>query len=334
MSANHIFIHAWWRSGSTYVWSKLRENEALVCYYEPLHERLARLDLKTIAQPHSIEKSRSLRHPPQKEHYYAEYAELLRLDNLHFSPELSYDRYLLRPEQTNEPLRVYIDGLITAAFVSGRIPALCFCRSQMRSAWMRKVFGGTHIAQIRNPTDQWASFNRDRGTYFTDRLLTIALQLYNLHPTCFAHIEQFARFARFMSNRPASLADQLVGMFLKKRDLLALFLLIWTASTLQAISHCDFVLDIDRLSNDLGYRRTVMDWFATRGCSVDFFDCASPSSVELPLPAPELERVLDETTNAICTNASPLVIADHATVAQWLPSLWPTTGNVLRPTQP
>ncbi len=33
-----MFIHAWWRSGSSYVWSKLRANQSLICYYEPFNE--------------------------------------------------------------------------------------------------------------------------------------------------------------------------------------------------------------------------------------------------------------------------------------------------------
>lgn len=66
MRADRIFVHAWWRSGSTYVWSKLREDDSLVCYYEPLDERVARLTYDRIEQPHVIEKSRALRHPPKR----------------------------------------------------------------------------------------------------------------------------------------------------------------------------------------------------------------------------------------------------------------------------
>ena len=40
-----LFIHAWFRSGSTYIWSKLRNDEKLICYYEPFHEVLAEKSL-------------------------------------------------------------------------------------------------------------------------------------------------------------------------------------------------------------------------------------------------------------------------------------------------
>src|SRR6266446_6514573 len=180
-----IFIHAWWRSGSTYIWSKLRENESCICFYEPLHERLASLTPETIEESPEG-KSEALRHPIQTKNYYAEYGDLLRAGGLNFSPELSYDRYLLMPEQQDENLRLYIESLIGTSGAGQLKPILCFCRSQMRSAWMKAVFGGLHVCQIRNPFDQWASF--DIEPYFAVMMLTIALKLRASHPKAFAHI--------------------------------------------------------------------------------------------------------------------------------------------------
>lgn len=234
---------------------------------------------------------------------------------------------MLRPDEADEQLRVYISGLIKAACASGRTPALCFCRSQMRSAWMKNAFGGVHIAQIRNPVDQWASFEVE--PYFPHQMLAIALKLRNLHPLSFAHIEAFERFAQSASNRPGLPMEQLFGFFLKQKDFLAVFLLLWIASALQAISTADFVLDIDLLSTDLQYRDAAWQWFAAIGCAVDFSDCASPSG-ELPLAGAEFERMLAEAAAAIRGNASALVVASSAVVEKSLPSLSPTSRTVLR----
>jgi hypothetical protein len=327
MREERVFVHAWWRSGSTYVWGKLRENDRLVCYYEPLHERISRLSLDDIEHPQAIEKSRSLRHPMQTKSYYAEYATLLRSNGLGFSPTLSYERFLLRPEQTDEQLHKYIQGLIDAA--CGRTAVLCFCRSQMRSAWMRKTFGGVHIAQIRNLAAQWASFNTE-NPYFIERMLTIALRLRDLHPPAFAHIESFERFAQAVSSRPSLPVDQLYGSFIRQNDILAIFMVIWIASALQAISHSDFVLDIDLLSTDLQYRNVASQWFATIGHHIDFSDCASPSTGQLPLPAIEFDRMVDHAEKAIRSNASALVIASPRAVDKLLPSLSRLSGKILR----
>src|SRR4051812_35359104 len=122
-----IFIHAWWRSGSTYIWSKMRGNESCLCYYEPLHERLASLPPHIVEASPEIDRSTALRHPVQTKNYFAEYGDLLRTENLKFFPELSYDEYLLIPGQSNETLRAYIENLIEASKAAHLKPILCFC---------------------------------------------------------------------------------------------------------------------------------------------------------------------------------------------------------------
>jgi hypothetical protein len=243
MSADRISIHAWWRSGSTYVWSKLRENDSCCCYYEPLHEKILRLSPDVAEQPPDSEMSRRFRHPIPYKSYFAEYADLLRSGNLKFSRMFCYERFLLHPDEQDDRLRSYIGGLIEAASVSKRTPVLCFCRSQMRSAWMKKTFGGIHIAQITNPADQWASFNVE--PYFRKKMLTIALKPRQLQPLSFIHIEAFERFARHLSKGPWRQVEELFDRFISETDAFAVFLIIWIASTLQAISYSDFVLDID-----------------------------------------------------------------------------------------
>jgi hypothetical protein len=327
VGADPIFVHAWWRSGSTYVWSKLRQNDSCLCYYEPLHEKMARFSAAAIDQPPDPEQSRFFRHPPQTKNYLAEYAEPVRSDSLHFSPTLSYDRFLLQAGKSDEELRRYIDGLVTAALAAGRRPVLCFCRSQMRSAWMKQAFGGIHVAQIRNPSDQWASFGVE--PYFRNKMLIIALKLHGLHPNSFAHIEAFDRFARNMATRPSVPVQQMFKFFLKPKDILAVFLLLWIASALQATSHADFILDIDLLSVDAGHRRMATEWFDSIGCSADFSDCASPTANTPLIPATEFDRMLDDAVTAIRSEASSLVISEPGAIKDKLASLSSASRGVL-----
>jgi hypothetical protein len=331
LNEDPIFIHAWWRSGSTYIWLKLRENKSCRCYYEPLHERIADLNLAAIKAAPEIEFSRALRHPIPKKHYFAEYAKLLRSGSLHYFPELAYQRYLLLPGQADDRLRNYLDGLISSASAAKRRAILCFCRSQMRSAWMKQSCGGVHVAQIRNPADQWASFKID--SYFTFNMIMIALKLRDLHPHAFAHIEPFERFAQPLAKRrslPKDLIAKIVSQFVSQRDCFDVFLVIWIASALQAIAYCDFLLDIDLLSTDLDYRNSASRWFDSISCSVDFSDCSSPTSSELHLRSPLFERTVEDAAGAIRSGASSLVITDPKAVEKWLPSLSPLSRWILR----
>ena len=121
------------------------------CYYEPLHEKIARLDADTIERSPETDLSQALKHPIVKRDYFAEYVDLLRSGSLRYSPELAYDRYFLRPGQADIKLRNYLNGLISDARSAMRRAILCFCRSQMRSAWMKETFGGIHVASNTKP---------------------------------------------------------------------------------------------------------------------------------------------------------------------------------------
>lgn len=319
-----IFIHAGWRSGSTYVWSKLRRNQALCCYYEPLHERIAGITVETITAAAEPERSRFLRHPIQTANYFAEYQEFLS-SNMRFSADLSYDRFLLAPNQKDEKLYNYLEALIETALLTNRRPIFCFCRSQMRVGWMRNHFKGTHIAQIRNPIDQWASFNVE--SYFSQKTLLIALKLRARHPQSFMHIKTFERFAKEVEKRPYLPVEHIVDFFLKKEDVFEVFLVIWIASALQAISYSDYVLDIDLLSSDLNYRSATQNWFDAIGCPIEFNDCNSPSIARGALA--DRAAMFDSAVNAIRSNASQLMMVDPAAVKIHSHSLSPITKNLL-----
>jgi hypothetical protein len=325
--ADAIFVHAWWRSGSTYIWSKLRENNSCRCYYEPLHERIALLTADAVEAPPEVDVSQALRHPIPQKHYFAEYAELLRSGRLHYSPDLAYDRYFLRPGQPDDGLHLYLDQLISAAAGAGRRPVLCFCRSQMRSAWMKESFGGIHIAQIRNPFDQWTSFNVE--PYFTNKMLLIALRLRHSYPHAFAHIEPFERFAQHLAKRPSLSAELFSKFFVSAEDALAVFLTLWVVSALQAISFCDFVLDIDRLSTDVNYRHVVSQWFESIGCPIDFSDCSIPVSSGPQVRDPSFQGMVEVAASAIRTGTSSLVLTDTNVVKRRLSSFSPQSRRVL-----
>ena len=333
MSDQPVFIHAWWRSGSTYLWSKLRENESCRCYFEPLNPSIADLKPTSVERLPDIEDTQNLRHPTLKTHYFAEYADLLRSAKLSYSSDLAYDRYLLRPDQPDERLRDYLNGLIWSAAESKRRAVLCFCRSQMRSAWMKSVLGGLHVAQIRNPLDQWASFKSYQSEIrpnFSVDMIIIALKLRHLHPNAFVHIEEFERFAQQVSKRislPMNVISQyFVPQFVRQRDCFDVFLLLWIASTLQAIAYCDFVLDIDQLSTRPDYRNAAERWFASRDCPIDFSDCSSPTAAK---PNSALEQTVEEAVSALRSNAPSLVVTKPDSVRKSLPLLSPTSERIL-----
>ena len=306
-----LFIHAWFRSGSTYIWSKLRNDEKLICYYEPFHEVLAEKTLAEQIERHKpVETSQALKHPVQERHYFDEYKELLTRDQLNFTPDLSYRNYFLLPNQEDFPRRKYIQTLISHAFDENRLPVLSFCRSQMRSAWIKQNFQSTHIAQIRDPLSQYELFAVQ--PYFRNTMIRIALDLRRDDPACFAHIGHFDRFAGEFEKRPDLPAEQLYEFFLKPDDFLAIFLVIWMLSVLQSMSCSDLTLDIDGLARNTSYRSGVRDWFATLGCFCDFADCSIPSTTNFD--AEKASRMIVEAGRAFRENGCTFLVYDPSKI--------------------
>jgi len=249
----------------------------MICYYEPFHEVLSEPSLGEQIKNHKpLEAGLALRHPVQGQHYFYEYKELLEQNRLNFSPELSYQNYFLSEDQPDASRYTFIQTLISHAADANRTPALCFCRSQIRSAWIKKNFGGSHVGQVRDASAQYESFGV--LPYFRNTMITIALDLWRNHPGCFTHIPNFERFAAAFEKRKSLPAEQLYEYFLKPDDFVAIFLLIWLLSTLQSIGHSDLVLDIDRLSTDRSYQAFVQEWFAGLGCIIDLSDCVIPKA--------------------------------------------------------
>jgi len=161
--ARPVFLHGAWRSGSTYYWSRFRQAEGTLCFYEPLHHGLAKLTPKRIAEG-GEDATAALRHPPLSAPYFAEYAPLIRGRGVQgYSQSLAYERYHLDEDEAHPQLQRYIGGLLSHASFMGRRAALGFNRSCGRVAWLKRRFGAFDIHIDREPAAIWASYAAERA---------------------------------------------------------------------------------------------------------------------------------------------------------------------------
>jgi len=247
-----IFIHAWWRSGSTYIWAKLRQSPHLCCYYEPFHEQLKRPDLREFQLSRQDQISAALRHPEVDRHYFEEYTPLVSAGQLQFLERFAYQSWHLRRDQDDGELRDYLQRLIGSANREGRRPVLCFVRSQLRCDWIQQNCGGVQIGQIRNPLSQWRSFGV--LPYFRMHLSEINSGLHEKFP------ELFSRDCT------------------SNEDQWNTFMTLYVLQLLKMLSTADFVLDIDCLTAKESYRRMTQQFFLDYHIAVDFADCECPIS--------------------------------------------------------
>ena len=195
----------------------------------------------------------------------------------------------------------------------------------MRSAWIRKNFPGTHVAQIRDPLPQWDSFSIQ--PFFRNTLIKIALDLRRTCPACFSHIPNFDRFAEALDKRRSLPADQLYEFFLKQDDFLALFILVWVLSALQSISFSHLTLDVDRLTDDGVYRASVQEWFAALGCDLDLADCSIPKTTQVD-PG-QADAMAIEAGRAFKRGACPILLYDPAALASARPVMSDRSRNTI-----
>jgi len=312
-----VFIHAWFRSGSTWFWTKLRAERGICAYYEPLNEELAIWTPERIRQG-PTKAFEGDNHPPFERHYFYEYVELMEQRRLLFDNSLSYERYFLAPEEEDPALERYLANLISSAQGKGLRPALCFCRSQMRALWMKRRFGGTHLCQIRGPIDQWLSFGRHE--YFKQRTLLTGCLLNRRHPGCLESLEGFPELYRaWQAGRPARYSDE---------DCLEIFSVLWIASALQSLAASAIILDIDRLGADPELRAATAEQLREAGLPHDLDDCRPPQAADRPELRHSVEGALARAAAMISANPrSPLLppLGDDAGLPGKLAQLSP--GN-------
>lgn len=282
-----IFIHSWFRSGSTYIWTKFRSVKGLYCYYEPLHEKIARLDDRAFENSPSVDMFKKLRHPSQENDYFFEYKNIEKLD---FKSKISYDKYLLNEFDDELDLKQHLNCLIDHANSKKSRAVLSFCRSQLRVNWMRHNFDAIHIASIRNPLDQWKSFNIDR--YFIDKIFRITHSLHRAIPELFRPIRKLYDFLILIDDKvPSQIKSYPIQSF-SHEDVFSAFLIIWVMSTWQSFGVSDYTIDIDDMSVNKKSQTRLSTYLNSLGLEISFDDCNIPRDNLLNSNQEKLESFL------------------------------------------
>jgi len=160
-----IFLHAGWRTSGTWLWEKLRSAPGYHGFYEPLHEFLPSMDVKTLAT--LAPGAWASRHPKISKPYFAEYLPLHDGKGVRGAKSsFGFDGYF---SPAGPDLRDYVSGLCEAA--GDKAPVLKFTRSQGRIGWFIETFPAVqHVALVRQPWAQfvsgWRCWVEDRNPYF------------------------------------------------------------------------------------------------------------------------------------------------------------------------
>ena len=275
-----VFLHGLWRSGSTYVWSRFRAAEGATCYYEPLHDGLARLTHARVQRdtPDSIQGNH---HPALARPYFAEFGPLVHGRGVRgYRRRFAYTRFAPAVHDDDPALQAYIQGLIDDAGARDRAAVLGFNRTGLRIAWLKARFDACDIHIDRDPIDVFSSYlgQLQSGNYYyfvkwmqiiaanaDHPLFAAALPLFHRPSPVEALCESPKRFYRRVVDE-ASL-----------ETLYSITFLAWAVCAMHALDHSDLIIDT-AMTGRSGYGAAVAaDVRAHCGLQVDFNDMQAPT---------------------------------------------------------
>ena len=275
-----VFIHALFRTGSTYFWNKFRTDGRFYCYYEAFHQILAQLDDDKIDEwDIHLQSTASVGHPTLSNSYLSEYRKLLnpsRPGVPYFKKSFSFDEFCHTGD--NPDARKYIDFLVGQT--EGLIPVVQFNRSAFRTQWFKRNYPhALNIYLVRNPRDQWHSYlsllNRKGDDIFLVMdLITASL---NREEKLFEPLAKSLPLAVFRSecfDDEVRVYRSLLKAY-SMQEKYSIFYYLWLVGLLINLENTDMLIDMGRLSDDDSYRKEIHEAFAGFGLEgMDFEDAA------------------------------------------------------------
>jgi hypothetical protein len=282
-----VFLHGMWRSGSTFLWTRFREDPQTCCFYEPLHHSLCKLTPERIAQD-TAERITASRHPAMADPYFAEFAPLVGGKGVRgFRKRLAYDRFVLEPGACDPMLKRYVTGLIEHAQGQGRAAVLGFNRTGLRLGWMKAQFDAYNIYIDREPTAIWASYAAElaRGNCGFYSLWLTVLEKNARHPVFAPLVERLGLTPPVtgLLRKPKKRHREVLAE-MNQEELYFMVFYLWLACTGHALAQSDLVIDT-RLAETRHYgARISAEIRRATGLAVDLSEMrAAEPRVELSL---------------------------------------------------
>jgi hypothetical protein len=291
-----LFIHSSWRTSSTWLWGKFRDDPLNLCYYEIFNEALSTITQEQIVKtgPDAWESGH-----PGGAAYYLEFLPLVKpgggigghnssMPFKNFIPSGGVGGSLSEEEEQ------YIELLLSHAADLKKRPILTDTRTLGRIVGLKRRFAGRHLFLFRNLFHHWASYTAqaERGNaYFLWTTKGIIEE--NLH-------DPFLRSIHEMYSM--DVADA------RNPNWFYAFLLLHLYLYTFAFDHADVVIDASRLAVDERYARKVNKALRRKAeCDVSLNGARRNIEFTYVLPADsaELRQTLYQATNTISGHLRP-----------------------------
>lgn len=270
-----VFVHAMWRTGSTFLWHKFRSQKTNRAFMEPLHEYLFDMPEQQLRDFLPISITSMMRHPEIDRFYFTEYSFRPAGGVPHFEKYFSYQRYCLDPDASDPLLELYILSLLWLAWHNRQRPVLQFNRALLRAGWLAKRFNSRTILLVRRPFDTWKSFVSFENLYFPTVMSMIVGQntenpvvreIARRHEVPCYIADRFAEEYQFYHAFAKSQMDRLYPVFYE----------LCVVSNIHAAGWADIVIDINEVSANRTARAFITRELGRIGIDMSLDDCAIP----------------------------------------------------------
>lgn len=279
-----IFLHSSFRTCSTWLWTKFREQERFLSYYEIFNPVLE--DVTVEKANISDYREWDSRHPPTPP-YFQEFIPLIRpaggVDL--FERDMEYQRFIPKNGingDISEPEIRYLASLISHAERLGKTPVLSDTRSLGRVAGIKRSFGGTHVLIYRNPFHQWCSYSELYIKQNFGFIRSIADTIINNKHDAFL-------------SRIQKTFDIKENEIFTNKTMLA-FIILHMYLYAQTANQFDILIDATTLATDISYRIAIESELGSRiGGAFDLSDAQLSLGANLSVlgPRKDVEAVLE-----------------------------------------
>lgn len=288
---NPIFVQSLWRTGSTYIWRKFRENKSLLSYAKPFHHSLSKSSV--MLQKDFSHASQRFGFEKVKKSYYEEY-DAGRNGVPLYNWKFAVEDYILQKEMQSQALEKYLSRLIKKAHDKQKRPMLQFNRGVMRGERLNQKFSATSLYLIRSPIEMLESYNRlaspnvpyymtcYMGILGANKDNIVFEEMSNYMNTPYKKAKSFKEHFLFYNRLANALTDT------QKRDVVSFF---WSLGLINATSYASDTLDMalsnkETNENKIEIFQSIVK--STTGEKIDFSDLSTK---------PPQEKILETSTH-------------------------------------
>lgn len=310
MPKKPIFIHSLFRTGSTYVWNKFRQDDRYSCYYEPFNQFLSEISTeRAYIWAYDSKATDEVRHPRITKNHLFEYKKLIKPGQKgipFFKKSFSFDDYC--KNDSNPGMKRYIDNLIHTAEAEGKTPVLQFNRSAFKIKWFKRYFPGSiNIYLARNSHDQWHSYismleENSLDIFLIMDVLTAGINRNNQY---FKRLGSYVHLVEFHSEKFYN--EELIYRALldvySYDELYHIFYFIWLTALWESACHSDILIAIDLVSSDKLYNKKIIELLNKNNIEgIDFSDAKSSHYTEYKLESKKMEEIEGMVKSSIFQN--------------------------------